>query len=71
MLVDPGSKCDELTDFRVKSEQSARRVNSSTIAAWKHGSGSGLRRSIVVNSHTKKLAHTRIVDGSNLSTFAY
>jgi uncharacterized protein (DUF1330 family) len=26
-----GSKCDELTDFKVKSEQSVRRVNSTTI----------------------------------------
>lgn len=46
-------------------KQSARRVSNSTIAVWKHGSGSGLRHSMVVNSRTKMLAHAQIMDGSN------
>jgi len=56
----------ELVKSAKVEQVSARRVSSSTIATWKHGSGSGSRSPIPVNSRTKMLVHTRIVDGSAL-----
>ncbi len=56
-----GSKREEWSAFRVKSEQSARRVNSSTIARLRNRSRSRSRRSIFVNSRQHGSSHIRFL----------
>jgi hypothetical protein len=48
--------------FEVKSEQSARKVSSSTIAVCKHGSRSGLQSSTVGNSRPNGSSHVRFFE---------